>query len=355
MSFSAVLMVCDAGSRPHRPGRVALTAVEHVANRPIVHHALDSLRAAGAERIILAGQAAALLKVRETFSGTLPRAEDLEYVVCGPEPMLGQTLEAVAPLVGDSPCLVHPADGLLDEPIGPLVELLRAELADLVLLASSEHTVATSHSEAAGRTAIIHSARAGCESAVAGLFGPGVLSRVSELVPSDAAADLRLAAKRLIGDGGQVALHEVHGWHRYRGHDSDLLELNRVALDALARNGQGREWQAQLGEDNEISSHVFIDPRATARSSVIVGPTVIGPGVTLADSYIGPYTSIGAGARIEGSEIERSIIAPDATILHIGARLVSSLVGRNTRVFRDFSLPQAIKLTIGDGDEIALC
>jgi hypothetical protein len=42
-------------------------------------------------------------------------------------------------------------------------------------------------------------------------------------------------------------------------------------------------------------------------------------------------------------------------VMHVGGRLVSSLVGRDARVFRDFSLPRALRLWVGDGDEIALC
>ena len=91
------------------------------------------------------------------------------------------------------------------------------------------------------------------------------------------------------------------------------------------------------------------------QSSVIVGPAIVGPGALVRDSYIGPYTSIGAGVHIEGAEIERSIIMPRASITHIGGRLVGSVVGCDARVFRDFSLPRALRLNVGDGGEVALC
>ena len=42
-------------------------------------------------------------------------------------------------------------------------------------------------------------------------------------------------------------------------------------------------------------------------SSVIVGRVVIGAEAEIADAYIGPYTSVGAYARVEGSEIEREV------------------------------------------------
>ena len=58
---------------------------------------------------------------------------------------------------------------------------------------------------------------------------------------------------------------------------------------------------------------------------------------------------------IEGVEIERSIISPCARVMHVGARVVSSLVGRGAHVFRDFSLPRAMRLQVAEGDEVALC
>ncbi len=88
---------------------------------------------------------------------------------------------------------------------------------------------------------------------------------------------------------------------------------------------------------------------------MIAAPTVIGPGAKIADSYIGPYTSIGERARVEDTEVERSTISPGASVMHAGGRLVASVVGRDARVFRDFSLPRAVRPRIGDGTEVALC
>ena len=130
----------------------------------------------------------------------------------------------------------------------------------------------------------------------------------------------------------------------------DLLELNRIALDHL-----DEKVQRPNNTGNHFEGRVWIDERASVRASVIVGPAVIGPNATVADAYIGPYTSVGAGARIEGAEIERSIISPGASIMHIGERLAASVVGRDARVFRDFSLPRALRLWVGDGNEVALC
>jgi glucose-1-phosphate thymidylyltransferase len=73
--------------------------------------------------------------------------------------------------------------------------------------------------------------------------------------------------------------------------------------------------------DNRIEGRVIIDASAEVTSSTILGPTIIGPLARVSHSWIGPYTSIGASAEIEGAEIERSIISDGARIMHVGGRI----------------------------------
>jgi glucose-1-phosphate thymidylyltransferase len=162
--------------------------------------------------------------------------------------------------------------------------------------------------------------------------------------------DLTALAHRIADVGGTFHVRLADAWRRYAGSPVELLELNRIVLDRL-------EGEQRLPDSagNRIEGRVQIHERATVRCSVIVGPAVIGPGAYIADAYIGPYSSIGAGARIEGAEIERSIVCTGASIMHIGSRLAGSVIGRNARVFRDYSLPRALRLRVGDGTEVALC
>lgn len=183
------------------------------------------------------------------------------------------------------------------------------------------------------------------------LFGRDALRRAS-IAPLRSAneLDLTILAEQIANAGGRFHVLPNHDWCRYAGDPVDLLELNRIALDRL-----DAQPHHPANHGNRIEGRVWIHERASVRASVIVGPTVIGPGAHVADAYIGPYTSVGAGARIEGAEIERSIIAPGASILHVGGRLVASVVGCNARVFRDFSVPRAMRLRVGEDTEVALC
>jgi len=142
----------------------------------------------------------------------------------------------------------------------------------------------------------------------------------------------------------------VQRWRHFTGDVLDLLDMNRTMLDEL-----DSEVDAKAVDDNRFEGHIAIHPTASVTSSVIIGPVIVGADALITDSYIGPHTSIAERVRIEGAEIERSIVLADASVLHVGGRLVASIVGREARIFRDFSMPRALRLQVGDGDEVALC
>jgi glucose-1-phosphate thymidylyltransferase len=344
-------VVVVGGSLGHRRVRGASTipALEPVANRPIVQHVLDGFRAASVRELIVVGDADTLVAVRNCLDGYGHGLERLEYALCrGTD--LAATLRSVAPSVGDSPCFLQPADGLFGEPVASLVPSVANGSPDLILpVADLTEALGDADRSHVGWATNGSSRTEGGIAGVA-MFGAGALKRAATMIAPTERADLVLIAERLTAAGGTVRYQLVESWRRYDGAGSDLLELNRVALDGLVA-----DVRPSMRSENRIEGRVSIHPTASARTSVIVGPTVIGEGACVENAYIGPYTSVGAGARIEGAEIERSIISPGASIMHVGGRLVSSLVGRNARVFRDFQLPRATRLWVGDGDEVALC
>jgi glucose-1-phosphate thymidylyltransferase len=352
MPHKGVLVFADR--RPSQNGCTCgssqLPALEHVANRPIVHHVLDAMRAAGVDELIVAGPADLLIDVRAHVSAYDPRLPlPVQYVFGGQDAGADGAIRAAAPLVGAAPCIVHVADGLLDEPLTPHVDTLHKGSIDLVLLCPSPPFGEPPGRALEPETPLPSVAGLLVEAGI-GVFGPGAFRQACQAEVEREAYGLGDLAQRLSDDGGQVHLSLAEGWRRYRGNPKDLLEVNRLALDLLSP-----QLRPAAGSSNRIEGRVQIDPTAKVTTSVIVGPVVVGPGAEVTDAYVGPYTSIGSGARIEGAEIERSIISPGACVMHVGARLVSSLVGRGAHVFRDFSLPRAMRLRVGEGDEIALC
>jgi glucose-1-phosphate thymidylyltransferase len=340
-------------------------ALEHVANRPIAEHVLDALEGAGVRDVVLVCSSESAPTIRSGLAGRIDegglRLRYLEQE--GPVDLSG-ALRLAAPVVGDAPCVVHLAGGLLGEPLAPLLNRMQSVSPDLLLVVHQQPGANERLSPASQdilHIAELHPERASLGMAGVWVFGPGALRHVGEASwRAGADVDLTAVAERIAAANGTFHVRVAEGWRNFRGNPLDLLELNHMVLDRLATdyrrvsgNGNGNGNGPRSG--NRIEGRVQIHETAMVSASVIVGPTVIGPGACIADAYIGPYTSVGAGARIEGAEIERSIIAAGASIMHIGGRLVASVVGREARVFRDFSLPRAFRLRVGDGTEVSLC
>lgn len=354
MTVCGVVVVEDLFCPGGTPSRGRVAALEHVANRPIADHVVEVLEAAEVTEIVVVSSQRLAPEIEECLRQRDRRSTARMRFVSRAGPFdLASALTVTAPIVGEAPCIVHLASGLLGEPLTPFLNQVRSDAADLVVMV---HQSAPSGDRLTGATqhmlgvAELDPSRAALGVAGVWLFGPGAL-RYAEGARLGVAGEVDLTgvASRLKDAGGRLQLGRAESWRRYAGDPLDLLELNRIALDQL------RVEPRRTENGNRIEGRVWISDRASVRSSVIVGPTVIGPGARITDSYIGPYTSIDAEATVEGSEIERSIIAAGASIMHVGSRLAASVVGRDARVFRDFSLPKALRLRVGEGTEVAVC
>jgi glucose-1-phosphate thymidylyltransferase len=334
-------------------------ALQRVANRPIVCHVLDEVLRAEVVEVAFVVPAQESDELRACVAVDGPEGLEVSYIPYEHGSAPQQVLCEAGEFVGEASCVVHAADGLLAQPLRELMAPLHDSGApsdgvpDLVAFV---HRRAGDDSTALAIRRLMRLVEAppnGGPLGLAGvcLFGPGALRRFGATGSwHGGALDLAAIAEQLVGEGGQLRIERVRGWWHYTGGPTELLEMNRFLLDALSC-----ESPSFNETGNRIEGCVAVHPTACVQSSVIVGPVIVGPGALVLEAYIGPYTSIGADVRIEGAEIERSIILPGASITHIGGRLVGSVVGRHARVFRDFSLPRAMRLNVGDGGEVALC
>jgi NDP-sugar pyrophosphorylase family protein len=142
---------------------------------------------------------------------------------------------------------------------------------------------------------------------------------------------------------------ELEAAWQFDGTVDGVLEANTIALDGLKRGRVGVDLS-----DATVQGRVQIDPSAELAGAKLRGPVFIGPGARLIETYVGPYTTIGAGVTLEGVEIEHSIVLPGAQIRYPGRRLEASLVGEGAHIGRDYTLPSALRVRVGPGSEIQL-
>jgi glucose-1-phosphate thymidylyltransferase len=329
------------------------TALQRIANRPIVCHVLDALVAAGVVEAVVVTPGDVAAEITDCLEKEAPSGIELLPMILdyGVDPAVG--IDAIAELVGQEATIVHRANGLLGQPLAPLLELVDESSPDIVLLvaqgARNTEPLAPA-SQRMLRIAELDPTKSAFGVAGVCVLAPGALRHVRAVSWSDQGLELEAMAEGLAEHGGCIHVRMMRAWRAFAGQAVDLLDMNRAVLDMLDEHTTPAETNG-----NRFEGRVLIDPTATITSSVICGPAIVGAGAHIADSYIGPHTSIGEGVQVECAEIERSIVLAGASIQHVGGRLVASVVGREARIFRDFSVPRAIRLQVGDGDEVALC
>jgi len=334
-------------------GATRRPSLQRVANRPILCHVLDALLSAGVAEVAILSPPEAADEIAACVSIECPAGVTVHHLVDDRRAGEEQALLAAAEFVGEAPCVLHHANGLLGQPLTPFLEAMREESSDAFLLVREDTgetrrlRLVTQRQLTAGKNGVTPRPRG---PAGVCLLGPGALRRLVELEPTPQTLDFATLAEQLAGDDARVHMRLAPKWRHFTGDAHDLLDMNRTMLDAL-----DPDTTPPPGNGNRFEGAISIDPTASVTSSVIIGPVIVGADALIADSYIGPHTSIAERVRIEGAELERSIVLADASLLHVGGRLVASIVGREARVFRDFSVPRALRLQVGDGDEVALC
>ena len=157
------------------------------------------------------------------------------------------------------------------------------------------------------------------------------------------------ALSRLIQMGCDVRPQMVEGYWIDTGKHIDMLDANRLVLDTLETAVEG-----EVDGESRVEGRVVLGRGARLVRSVVRGPAIIGADAEIVDTYIGPYTSIGDGCRVTGSELGHSIVLEHSTIEHIDTRIEDSLIGRNVHLRRADSKPRAHKLLLGDNSQVGL-
>ena len=319
-----------------------------VANRPLVAHAVSWLQQAGVREaaVIVPGELAEA--VRRAVAGAAPTL-DISWLEQVPDETLPWSLGRVSDFLGGEQFVLHMADSVAKQSLASLMSEADDDDVEALLMEDDSNAVGL------GQVVELRPSRNGA-SRTRSSKAAGVAVLCADAIEAAQTLDIRTdcvaeALAEAIGNrGGCVRTRGVRDWWRFRGGGADaLLEGNRFALE-----GQAADLTEAQVVDSKIQGPVVAHPLARIESSIVRGPAVIGAGAHLRNAYVGPYTSIGDDVLVEGAEIEHSVILAGACISHLGGRLEASVVGPKSKVFRDFRLPRALRLTLGEGAEVSL-
>jgi len=321
---AVVLASSCLDSAPWPSVGVAARQLAPVANRPVLFHHLDALAKAGVRQAAILTDGATRTSIREAVGDGSEWGLEFTHLELGEFPNVLASA-AVADFVGTDPVLIHHSDVLMRERLGALSDdFVDRDLDALILrpAAPPGHT---------GSSA-----------------GYIIMPRVFPALHQDTSS-LDDALQRMRATGARIGIRDVDACMPCHGGAEQLLEANRRMLEQLPLAAQGERVF-----DSQIQGTVAIHPSAEIRDSLIRGPVAIGPGANITNAYVGPYTSIGAGAELDCVEIEHSIVLDRAQVRFVPVRIEGSLIGPGASVSRDFELPRAMRLFVGEGARVSL-
>ncbi|OIP27422.1 MAG: glucose-1-phosphate thymidylyltransferase [Chloroflexi bacterium CG_4_9_14_3_um_filter_45_9] len=328
-----------------------------VANKPILFYVLDQIKEAGITDIgiIISPETGSYIK-EAVGDGSKWNAQ-ITYIL-QPEPLgLAHAVKTAQDFLGDSPFLMFLGDNLIQGGIVQFVEQFNRSSPDALILlkvVKETHLFGIAELDEKGKVYRIEEKPKHPKSnlAVIGvyIFSPAVHEAIAYIKPSwRGELEITDSIQRLIDTKKNVQSYILDGWWLDTGKKDDLLEANRVVLDDLLKC----DIKGEIDTASQIVGRVEIRPGTKIGNSTIRGPVSIAENCQIRSSFIGPFTSIGAGTVIQNSSIEHSVILQDCHIINI-ERLADSIIGKGTEVIKEEQTFKALRLFLGDDAKVEL-
>jgi glucose-1-phosphate thymidylyltransferase len=360
-SLKGLILSGGKGTRLRPITHTSAKQLVPVANKPVLFYGIEAMADAGIEQvgIVIAPETGAEI---EAAAGDGSRFGVRISYILQDEPLgLAHAALTAEPFLGASPFVMYLGDNLLQGGITELVTAFREHEPDALILLTpvpdpEHYGVAELAPAAPGEMGRVVRLLEKPSAPASDLALVGVYMFTSQIhvaaraISPSARGELEItdAIQYMLDAGLRVEPHIVRGWWKDTGRLEDILEANRLILDALTERIDGELI------DSRADGRVVIASGARLERTTVRGPAIIGADARLSDCYIGPYTAIGEGCEISGAEVEHSILLSGCSVRDLDGRMESSLLGRNVRVRRGDRQPRAYRLMVGDNSDISI-
>ena len=328
-----------------------------VANKPILFYVLDQIREVGITDVGIIISIETGLKIKEAVGDGSRWGAHITYIL-QPEPLgLAHAVKTAQDFLDNSPFLMFLGDNLIEGGVASFIEEFNNYYPDALILLKEvpdPRPFGVAELDASGR--VMHLVEKPKEPksnlALVGvyLFTPKIYQAIAQIKPSwRGELEITDAIQKLVEMGKEVKSYILQGWWLDVGKKDDFLEANRIVLDEYL----SRDIKGNIDLQSQVVGRVEIRQGTKVENSIIWGPASIAGNCRIRNSFIGPFTSIGAGTEIENSSIERSTILENCRISKI-ERLTASVIGRGTQVSKQEQGFKALRLFIGDDAQVEL-
>lgn len=188
--------------------------------------------------------------------------------------------------------------------------------------------------------------------AVAGIYiyDHHIFEAVNNIEPSPRGElEISDAHQYLLDHGYKVGYSEITGWWKDTGKPVDLFEANRLVLEHMEPRVESR-----IDPSSTVAGNVSIGEGSSVINSYIRGPAIIGRNTRIENAYIGPFTSIFDDCFIKNAEVEFCIVLCQCQIIDVGIRIESSILGNDVQIVRANGRPFTHKFMIGDQSRVEI-
>lgn len=327
-----------------------------VANKPILFYGIEALISAGIKDIGIIISPETGNDIKECVGDGSRWNIKITYILQDEPLGLAHAVKTARPFLGDDTFVMYLGDNLIKDGVGPLVKRFQEGGADAFLLLKevpNPSSFGVALLDAEGRILKLEEKPKQPKSnlALVGvyLFHNKIHAAIDAIKPS-ARGELEItdAIQKLIEMGHRVDSHILQSWWLDTGKKDDMLEANRVVLDEMS----DPSIEGTVDNTTKVSGRVSIGKGSELKNCTIRGPVVIGQDCKLEGTYIGPFTSIGDGAKVSFAEIEYCILRENCQILDFHGRIEDSLIGLNVELTRSHNKPIAYRLMLGDDSKV---
>ena len=329
-----------------------------IANKPNLFYVVEDLVGAGITDIgvVISPETGDEIRASLTEGNTWGAA--FTFIEQASPNGLAHAVKTALPYLGDEPFVMYLGDNLLNGGIRHLVEEFADSAPDSIVLltpvANPSQFGVAELDESGGVVRLVEKPKdPPSDLALVGVyvFNSKIHGVIEDLKPSGRGEyEITDAIQGLIDAGERVVAHTVRGWWKDTGKPEDLLEANRLVLSHVERDVRGEV------DDSRVDGAVVLAEGARVIKSTVRGPAHIAAGAVVDSSYVGPYTSIGPGAKVIHSEIEYSILLHEAELHHLPQRMDASVIGQGVVVDGSggSTRKNTIQLVLGDFSHVKL-
>ncbi len=355
-----------AGGRATRLRPITWTTNKHLiplANRPMLQQAIEKIAEAGITQIAINVNPGEVELMQKAFGDGSKFGVTLTYIeqTGGPKG-IAHVVNNARPFLGDEPFMFYLGDNIILGSLRKFVERFTQEGHNCFLAFSKvkdpQRFGVPAFDTAGNLTHVIEKpTEPPSDYAVTGiyLYDKTFFDAFAHIQPSPRGEyEISDVNTWLLQNGHRVGWEEITGWWKDTGTIDAILEGNAAILNDLPASFFSVEGEVAVSAQLQGSVHVGKGSMIGA-DVLIRGPVTIGENVQIEHSFIGPYTSIGNGAQIDGAEIDHSIIFDGAKV-HTSQRISNSLIGFNVTItdVRDSQPKSGHRLVIGDNSFVEL-